>query len=285
MARNAILYSIRITLLSGICMLLLASCHHNTPPAARREIDPALSPILRALQGSWISYDYTQSINATRSPLRSAATIDGVFSFIIDSARESHDTLYLSALVKGREDNSIWILLARRDSTGCYRAGMAKSRDSDAAPGDNIIKARIDSAFVTIYTAANDSTRYIRYDDVYRGRAADYMLLHYSTRILFSGTYTTRDSGILFRSSQITFDPDHMGRITGSPVYDSFDINIDVLAQNDTLDYMEFFDTRGVSESHSYSYKIGANSIQISPLTEGAPCRLIKAVAIKDSLQ
>lgn len=265
-------------------MAFLGSCHHSAPPPKGREINPLLSPALRRLQGSWICYDYTQSLNTTHSPLRSAALIDGVFSFIADSARERHDTLYMTALVKGVEDHSLWIALGKTDSTGYYSAGLARGKDGDQASGDNIIKARIDSAFVTLYTVASDSIRFIRYDEVYRGRTADYMLMHYSTQTLFTGTYTTPDSGIIFRSARITFDPDHTGRITGSPAYDSFDINVDVLAQNDSLDYMELFDTRGVSESHSYSYKITDKTIRISPLTEGPPCRLTRAIAPIDSM-
>jgi hypothetical protein len=74
-----------------------------------------------------------------------------------------------------------------------------------------------------------------------------------------------------------------MGRITGSPAYDSFDINIDVLSQRDTMDYIELYDTRGVSESHSYTYAIKGDRINIYPLQSPDPCRLVRYTAATDS--
>ncbi|MCW3125620.1 MAG: hypothetical protein JWO03_1278 [Bacteroidetes bacterium] len=259
-------------------MLLLACCHHTAPPAGQRTVNTAISAILRKLQGSWISYEYTHSLAGSHSPYHSSAHIDGLLSFSADSTRESHDTLYLTGLLKGVEDNGIWIYLGKTDSTGRYYAGQRKATDSETAASDNITGARIDSAFMTFYTLGSDSIRFSYFDAVYKGRPIDYVLRHYTTQALFKGAYTTVDPALIFGSSQIIFDPVNTGRLAGSPTYDSFDINTDILAQKDTLDYMEFFDTHGVSESHSYSYRIKDNMIRIYPLGEGPPCRLTRVM-------
>lgn len=266
-------------IISCACMLLASCGHHSAPPAEAREVDPAFSQTLARLQGSWISNDYIKSLRVTHSPFRSAEYIDAVFSFIIDSNKMHHDTLYFNALVRGQEEN-LWIVFGKRDSTGCYKIGQKKSVDYEAdarsSPGDNVSRIRLDSPFVTIYTVASDSMRFICYDRVYKGRATDFMLRYYTTQALFDGPYVTADSDKIFGTSHIVFDHGHLGKIIGSPVYDSFDINVDLLGQSDSADYMEFFDTKGAAESHSYTYKIKGNTIKIYPLGNGQPCLLVQ---------
>ncbi len=271
------------TLKTSVCFLLCFAClllpscrQHTQVSSAQKHVNTALSPLLKKLQGSWICYDYLRSLKATHSPIRSSAYIDAVLSFVADSNTISNDTLYLNALIKGHEDNSLWIALAKPDSTGCYPAGQARTTDNESSPLDLIVKARIDSSFVTLYTAGSDSLKYVYSDPVYKGRPGDHLLRYHTTNVLFHGEYTTRDSAMIFGSSHIVFDPDHLGRLTGSPVYDSFDINVDVLAQKDTLDYIEFYDTKKRAESHSYTYRIQDNKINIYSLNDGAACRLQK---------
>ena len=263
-------------ILSCICMLLSSCGHHAPPGKVQRKIDPAISSVLRQLQGSWICYDYTQHLARTQSPYHSSAYIDGIFSFVIDSNNTSGDTLHFTALVRGQEDNSLWIALGKRDPNGRYPAWQKKSTDPNASPNDNIVKARIDSGYLMLYTGAADSIRYTYYDSQYRGRTADYILRQYTTTTLFEGAYTTRDSPVVFGSSHIAFDPVHIGRLTGSPLYDSFEINMDILVQQDTADYIELYDTRGATESHSYIYRISGNTLKVYRLNDGASCSLIK---------
>ncbi len=262
--------------ISTLCVL--ASCgYHAPPPRKPSGASAAIVPILDRIRGSWISYDYEYSLSKTHSLIRSSAFLDGIFSFVINPANASSDTISITALVKGQPEE-LWIALGRRDSMGRYNAGQ----HNDAALVDKLIKARIDSPYISLFTTS-DSTRYMLYDEVYSGRAADYILKHYTTTTLFMGDYHTVDSTLIFHSSHISFDRARMGRITGSPAYDSFDINIDVLSQRDTMDYIELYDTRGVSESHSYTYAIKGDRINIYPLQSPDPCRLVRYTAATDS--
>ena len=259
--------------------IVLCSCR-PTPPSAKpsHEVYPAISALLRDLQGSWVSRDYKASLRKTLSPLRSASYIDQVFSFVIDSGDMRHDTIYLTALIRGQANNSLWIALGKTDTLGRYAAGQKVFAENDKTPGDDIVAACIRQGSVVLYTVESDSMRYELYDREYKARPADYMLQRYTTQVLFHGEYTTRDSGTVFLSSHISFDPDHPGRLLGSAVYDSFDINTDVLAQRDSFDYFELFDTRGASESHSYTYQIKGDKLTICPLTPDAPCcRLLRS--------
>ena len=264
-----------------LCMLVLSCRHQPQGPQPPRQVYPAISSALGMLQGSWISHDYKVSLTKTHSPYRSSSYIDGVFSFMIDSNDASHDTIYFTGLIKGESNNSLWIALGHRDSTGSYTAGQKVYMNNDPTTSDNIIRARIDSGRVVLYTAESDSMRYDLYDHVSKARPADYMLKRYTTAALFDGGYTTRDTTTIFMTSYIAFDTEHMGRMTGSPSYDSFDINIDILAQHDTMNYMELYDTRGGTESHSYTYQFIKNKLIICPLSIDAPCcRLLRSDSI-----
>jgi hypothetical protein len=81
---------------------------------------------------------------------------------------------------------------------------------------------------------------------------------------------------MIFGSSRIYFDPQRIGRISGSPLYDSFDINVVLISQNDSVDYMELFDSRKQTESRSFTYRARKNAMQIYPNPDSMPCILYK---------
>jgi hypothetical protein len=142
---------------------------------------------------------------------------------------------------------------------------------------ENIAGVKLDSPFITIYSMSNDSMRYVFYGHMPKYAPADYVIKRYTTGALFRGTYFTRDSDMIFGAGTIRFDPDRIGRLNGSPVYDSFDINVDVLSQNDSVDYMEFFDARKRNESRSFSYVIRRNVLRIYPSVDtGTACVLYR---------
>ena len=218
------------------------------------------------------------NLNKTKSPSQSAAFMEGVFSFSIDSVHLNDDTVHCLSWVNGREERDFWIAFDSPDSFGLYSIGINRSEKSDAdnQNADNITRIKIDSPYLIIYTNIYDSVRYIHYANLPRNTAADYPIKHYTTAALFRGEYYTTDSGMVFGSSVIYFDPNNIGRIAGSPVYDSFDINVNVLSQNDSVDYMELFDSRKQNESRSFIYRQKKNILRIYPSRDSIPCTLHK---------
>jgi hypothetical protein len=217
------------------------------------------------------------NLSKTNSPAQSAAFMEGIFSFTIDSNRLSDDTLHCIALVNGREERDLWIAFDSPDSLGQYTIGINKAKNTDneqqSQGVDNITRIKIDSPYLTIYTNTFDSVRYVYYDNLPRNTAADYAIRHYTTAALFRGEFYTSDSNIIFGSSRIYFDPKRIGRIYGSAVYDSFDINVNLLSQNDSVeDYMELFDSRKQYESRSFIYSIKKNTMLIYPSLDSMPC-------------
>jgi hypothetical protein len=277
-----ILYSGKSIRWGGISvLLLLASCWHHTKPASKQHnkanIDYAA--LFGRLQGTWISYEYMLNLNKTGSPYHSAAFMEGIFSFTIDSNHLQNDTLHCRSWINGHEVRDLWIAFTSRDSSGLYGIGINNSDNDLHNPAtDNITSIKIDSPFLTIYTNSYDSVRYAFYGHLPRFAGADYPLRHYTTDALFSGAYSIMDSTRLFRSGRVYFDPKKTGRIYGSDVYDSFDINVDVLAQTDSMDYMELFDSKKKNESRSFIYSIQNNVIRIYAKPDSIPCVLYKVV-------
>ena len=217
------------------------------------------------------------NLNKTGSPYQSAAFMEGIFSFTIDSNRLHNDTLHCKSWINGREVRDLWIAFDSRDSAGLYSVGINSSdNDMHNAGAENITNIKIDSPFLIIYTNTYDSIRYAFYGHIPRYAPADYPIRHYTTESLFRGTYLTKDSDMIFKSRKIYFDPTRAGRIYGSEVYDSFDINIDVLSQTDSLDYMELFDSKKRIESRSFTYSIQKNVMNIYINPDSAPCVLRK---------
>jgi hypothetical protein len=275
-----------------VAMLIAAfgiSCHHKAETALHHSNPNINYPaLLGRLQGTWISYEYILNLAKTRSPYHSAALMEGIFSFTIDSNRLTDDTLHCIAWVNGHEDRGLWIDLTAADSAGGYSIGIHKTidhdNDSHNVPNDNITRIKIDSPYLTIYTSTFDSVRYVLYMPTLRGMAADYPIRHYTTAFLFHGAYYTTDSDIVFASSHIYFDTLHVGRIYGSQLYDSFDINTDVLSVSDSADYMELFDTKKQNESRSYMYQIKKNVLRIFQDADSTPCVLYR-VQSRDTLK
>ena len=260
-------------------LLLTTSCWNHTKPTSKEHhkanIDYAT--LFSKLQGTWMSYEYILNLSKTGSPYQSAAYMEGIFSFTIDSNRLHNDTLHCRSWINGHEIHDLWIAFDSRDASGYYRIGINNSDNDQHNPGtDNISNIKIDSPFLIIYTNTYDSVRYAFYGHLPRFAAADYPIKHYTTDALFRGAYTTKDSDMIFKSSKIYFDPQKTGRIYGSSVYDSFDINVDVLAQTDSLDYMELFDSKRRTESRSFTYSIHNNVMSIYPNPDSVPCILRK---------
>jgi hypothetical protein len=219
------------------------------------------------------------NLKKTNSPATSAPFMEGIFSFSIDSNRLNEDTLHCLAWVNGHEDRDMWIAFDSRDSTGMYSIGInrpVESENDQHPANENFTRIKIDSPYITIYTSTFDSVRYVYYDNLSRTTPTDYPIRHYTTAALFRGEYYTPDSNMIFGSGRISFDPERTGRISGSPRYDSFDINVVMISQNDTVDYMEFFDSRRQNESKSYLYSIRNNSLRIYPNLDSPACRLFK---------
>jgi hypothetical protein len=209
--------------------------------------------------------------------------MEGVFSFTIDPNRLRNDTLHCASWTNGRGDADFWIAFDSKDSIGRYAVGLNKAAEYDnyqaVQPNENITRIKIDMPYLIIYTSTYDSVRYIYYPHVPKGAAADYPLKQYTTRSLFRGEYSNLDSTRLFGSSRIYFDTLRIGHISGSPDYDSFDINTDVFSRTDSLDYMEFFDSRKQTESRSFTYKIKKNTLRLYENQDNPPVLLTKQQA------
>ena len=273
---------------AAMLLCLLGGCRHQSKPlSVHHAANVDYQQLFAKLKGTWVSYEYILNLRKTQSPSHSAAFSDGVFSFMIDPSHLKDDTLLLTAWVNNHEERGLWIAFDSPDSLGRYAIGIHKHLDVDAEQrsqlADNIIRIKIDSPFLTVYTAAFDSVRYIYYDSVYHNRSSDYPLKYYTTSSLFRGYYYTRDSGMIFGNSMVYFDPQVTGRIYGSAVYDSFDININTPSPGDTTDYMEFFDSRKVNESRSFVYKFRKNILNIYTNIDSQPCILNK-VELMDTL-
>jgi hypothetical protein len=270
-----------------ILLLLLSSCwHHKSTMAEHHKANIDYAKFWAKVQGTWISYEYILNLNKTKSPSQSAAFMEGIFSFTIDSARLMDDTLHCIAWVNGHEDRGLWVAFDAPDSTGRYSIGIKKNRGDENELNqisDNITRIKIDSPYLTIYTVTYDSVRYVLYGPLPRGTAPDYPLRHYTTAALFRGKYQTKDSNTVFNSSSIYFDPRNIGKISGSEIYDSFDINVNVLSKDDSVDYMELFDSKKQYESRSFIYKIKKNILRIYSSPDSMPCILFK-MDIDDTL-
>jgi len=273
----------------AVFLLLLASCGHRPKPAPvhhKANIDYAR--LFSNLQGTWISYEYMLNLSKTMSPSSSAAFMEGIFSFTIDSGRLVNDTLHCLSWINSHAERDLWIAFDSPDTFGLYSIGInqapGENNDQRGLGTDNITRIKIDSPFLTIYTSTFDSVRYIFYDHLPKYTPADYALKHYTTAALFKGAYYIKDSNMVFGSSRIWFDPKNIGRINGSPAYDSFDINVDVLSQNDSLDYMELFDSRKQTESRSFIYSIHKNTMQIYPALDTTVSCVLYRIQASDSL-
>ncbi len=268
-----------------VLSLLLTSCwHHSKINKEHHKANVNYARLFSRLQGTWISYEYMLNLNKTASPSRSASYMEGIFSFTIDSDRLNQDTLHCTAWVNGHSERDVWIAFDSPDTMGMFSIGINKSENDQHNPNsDNITRIKIDSPYLIIYTSTYDSVRYVYYDNLPKSAPAEYAVRHYTTAALFRGEYQTRDSAMIFGASYVYFDPKHIGRLYGSPVFDSFDINVDVLTQNDSIDYMELFDSRKQTESRSFIYKIKKNVLRIYPNTDSMPCVLHKT-EIEDTL-
>ena len=256
---------------------MLSSCgpHQQQSGKAHQKANVEYSKLFSRIQGTWISYEYMLNLNKTHSPSLSAAFMEGIFSFTIDSNHLVNDTLHCFSWVNNHEERNLWIAFDSPDTLGSYSIGIGN--DQHVLNNDNITRIKIDSPYLTIYTSTFDSVRYVMFDRVARKSQADYPLRHYTTAALFRGEYFVKDSAQLFGSGYIYFDPQRVGRILGSAQYDSFDINVDMMKQNDSTDYMEFFDSRKQTESRSFIYKIRKNSLSLyTNNTDNYPFTLFK---------
>ena len=271
---------IRITrcfIVTLILTISLSSCwhHHTTPTNSHTKANLNYNSLFSKLQGTWISYEYMLNLNKTQSPSKSAAYVEGIFSFTIDSTHLVNDTLHCLAWINNHEERDLWIAFDSPDTMGSYSIGI--NSDQHILNNDNITRIKIDSPFLTTYTSTYDSVRYTIFDRVARRSQADYPLKHYTTAALFRGEYLVRDSTQIFGSGYVYFDPQKIGRISGSQTYDSFDINVDMMIRNDSIDYMELFDSKGQVESKSFVYKFRKNTISFYPTnTENPPYLLFK---------
>jgi hypothetical protein len=278
--KNNNIKSIRLHLAlftASLGLLFLSSCgqqhKQNAKTHAKANID--YSNLFSHIQGTWISYEYMLNLNKTHSPSLSSAFMEGIFSFTLDSNHLVNDTLYCFSWVNNHEERNLWIAFDSPDSLGSYSTGIGN--DQRVLNNDNITRIKIDSPYLTIYTSTFDSVRYVMFDRVARKSQADYPLRHYTTAALFRGEYFVKDSAQVFGSGYIYFDPQKVGRILGSAQYDSFDINVDMMKQNDSTDYMEFFDSRKQTESRSFIYKIRRNSLSLySNVSGNYPFTLFK---------
>lgn len=245
--------------------------------------------LFRKLQGTWLSYEYMLNLNKTRSPYHSASFMEGIVCFMVDSGRMAHDTLHCVSWMNGHEDKGLWFALNAVDSSGRFSAGIIAPPQYDSyqqapQPNDNICLLKIDSAFLTIYTTTFDSVRYINYGQIPKGAKVNFPVQQYSTKALFNGQYKPIRPDGLFGAGIITFDSAHAGRLSGSEVYDSFDINTDVLNEKDSFDYIEFFDTRQRNESRSFIYSFFKNDLILGRNGDTSAINFVKQ-ALSDSFK
>ncbi len=233
-------------------------------------------------QGTWISYEYILNLKKTLSPSGSAAYMEGIFSFTIDSTRLVDDTLHCTSWVNGHAERDMWIAFSDADSADLHNVGLNKKDDQQGKNDENYTKIKIDSPFITIYTNIFDSVRYVFYADLPRNAPPDHAIKYYTTKALFNSCYFIKDSNRIFGSSNICFDPQNIGHISGSKLYDSFDINVNALSKSDSSDYMEFFDSRHENESRSFVYKFKNKTLLIYPDENSKPC-LLSPVSISDT--
>ena len=270
--------SVKLVGVAALLSLFITSCWHKTKSGNihhKPNID--YHALLGKINGTWISYEYILSLKKTKSPSESAPFMGDIFSFTIDSTRLSNDTLHCLAWVNGRQERDMWIAFDAQDSLTLHNIGINRSNEQNTLPqNDNYTKIKIDSQFLTIYTSLFDSVRYVYFGEMPRGTSSDFPLKYYTTASLFNCGYYITDSTIIFGSSHISFDPKKIGRIYGSPIYDSFDINVIALSQNDSIDYMELFDSKKQNESHSFMYKITNNSLIIYSDIDRKPCIMRK---------
>ena|GEM_PF-4912560 len=271
--------SLAVMLMTLLCTF---SCHHPSKPSKEhRKATLDYAALFSRIQGRWISYEYMLNIHQTQSPAQSAPFMEGIFSFTIDSNRLSHDTLHCVAWVNGHIERDLWIAFDSPDSIGQYSIGLNHEAgvEVDQRPGtDNITRIRIDSSFLTIYTSTFDSVRYAYFDNLSRVTGVDYPIRHYTTAALFRGDYFNKDSNQVFGTGHISFDTLRVGRLLGSPIYDSFDINVVLISQNDSVDYMELFDSHKKNESRSFLYSFQKNELLLSPNPESTPYVLRKII-------
>ena len=277
--------SFKLIVLFILVPVFITSCWHKTKPTNKHH-KPNIDyhALFGKIQGTWISYEYILNLKKTNSPSESAPFMGDIFSFTIDSTRLLNDTLYCLAWVNGHQERDMWIAFDADDSLPLHNVGLNRSNEqSGPLLNDNYTKIKIDSQFLTIYTSLFDSVRYVYFGEMPRGASSDYPLKYYTTSALFNSEYFTSDSTIIFGSSLVSFDRQEIGRIYGSPVYDSFDINVVALSQNDSIDYIELFDSKKQNESRSFTYKIKNNALLIYPDNEQKPCVLYK-VTKSDSI-
>ena len=264
--------------MSILALLLVSSCRHPAPPKPHHKANIDYTRLFKKLQGRWISYEYILNLSKTNSPAASSPFMEGIFSFALDSNRLLGDTVHCVAWINGHEDRDLWIAFDSPDSMGLFTLGINRpvERENEQRATENYTRIKIDSPFITIYTSTFDSVRYVYYDNLSRTTASVYPMKHYTTAALFRGEYFTKDSSMIFGASRIYFDPQKVGRIAGSPLYDSFDINVDLISQNDSVDYIELFDSRKQTESRSFIYSIRKNALRIYQNTDSTPCTLFK---------
>jgi hypothetical protein len=267
--------------MSVLALLLVSSCRHpSAPPKAHHKANIDYTKLFSRLQGRWISYEYILNLSKSKSPAASSPFMEGIFSFAIDSNRLIGDTVHCVAWINGHEDRDFWIAFDSPDSMGLFTLGInrpvERENEQRATGNENYTRIKIDSPFITIYTSTYDSVRYVYYDNLSRSTSSVYPMKHYTTAALFRGEYFTRDSNMIFGTSRIFFDPMRVGRIEGSPLYDSFDINVDLISQNDSVDYIELFDSRKQNESRSFIYSIRKNILRIYQNLDSTPCSLFK---------
>ena len=256
--------------------LVLTSCLHKTKSTKvhhKPNID--YHTLFGKIQGTWISYEYILNLKKTNSPAESAPFMDGIFSFTIDSTRLRDDTIHCLAWINGRQERDVWIAFDAEDSASLHNIGVKRSNDQPGLSlNENYTKIKIDSQFLTIYTNLFDSVRYVYFGELPRNMTGDYAIKYYTTAALFNGEYYTSDSNMIFGASKIGFDPYMIGRIYGSPTYDSFDININAITQNDSIDYIEFFDSKKQNESRAFKYKIKGDLLLLYSNIGQKPCVL-----------
>ncbi len=225
--------------------LILVQCAGNPEPSANAEelaLDSLKQEFVPALNGVWVASDYLNSIDSTKSPLKSSVFLNGVVAMMIDETTNSdsldveaswnnHEGMNFSAyFVKGQTKNSLTTNLTDYElESAFYEIGY------ETINGELFL-------FLYHYDQTKkiiDKKEFTQVAAVLPNSTADWGIQTSVNEKLFSGDYLLLDSANV--SSNVTFTID--GQLIGYPKFETYRITTDFIGGPEpTLDEIGFND-------------------------------------------
>ncbi|MEI9912847.1 MAG: hypothetical protein WDO71_26315 [Bacteroidota bacterium] len=220
--------TIKKTAIAGFVFTVLISCQHRADTIPAGKLKKVFNPFLN---GAWVKTEYIHDITKTKSPHKSSKTLNGIVSFIIDTATIRGDSMFLSSSIGNHEGMNFLLYFKQGEQPNSLLTNI----HDDANPANSfelgyLVNSNDTSLILYHYDENKKLIAKKEFTKVLRNQSNDvitYGLQYIVNKKLISGTYKTRD----LTGGETTLQFTDKGKVTGFAGFKTYYVLTDFFAE------------------------------------------------------